>query len=97
MALYPWLFGNPVMRSMAMWENGLALIVDGIRNIGVLMWCVRFLFCWHVTHPLMYSVIHPRVPGQKYSRLMCLIVSSHPGWPLMEPSCHVFINSRFSP
>jgi hypothetical protein len=38
MALCPSLLGNPVMRSIAIWENGLALMVDGIQNIGVLMW-----------------------------------------------------------
>jgi len=37
MASCPPLLGNPVMRSIAMWERGLALMVDGIRNIGVLM------------------------------------------------------------
>jgi hypothetical protein len=63
MALCPSLFDNPVMRSMAMWENSLALMVDGIWNIGVLMRCVRFLFCWHVAQPLMYSVIQVLVPG----------------------------------
>ena len=92
----PVLFGNPVMRSMVMWENGLALMADGIRNIGVLMWCVRFLFCWQVVQPLMYSVIQVLVPGQKYSLLMCLIILSCPGWPLIEPSCHMFISSRFN-
>jgi hypothetical protein len=30
---------------MAMWENGLALMDEGIRNIRVLMRWVRFLFC----------------------------------------------------
>jgi hypothetical protein len=80
-----------------MWENGLALIDDGILDIRVLIRCVRFLFCWHVAHPLMYSVIHPWVLGQKYSRLMRLIVLSHPGCPLMEPSCQVFISSCFNP
>jgi hypothetical protein len=97
MASCPLLLGRPVMRSIAMWENGLALMLDGIRNIGVLMQCVRFLFCWHVAQPLIYSMIHVLAPGQKYSLLMHLIVSSHPGWPLMEPSCHMFINSCFSP
>jgi hypothetical protein len=92
----PLLFGNPMMRFMAMWENGLALMVDGIQNIRVLMWCVRFLFCWHVAQPLMYSVIQVLVPGQKYSLLMCLIVSSHLGWPLIEPSCHMFISLCFN-
>jgi hypothetical protein len=37
MASYPSLLGNPVMRSMAMCENGLALMGEGIQNIGVLM------------------------------------------------------------
>jgi hypothetical protein len=45
----------------------------------------------------MYSVIQVLAPGQKYSRLMRLIVSSLPGWPLMAPSCQIFISSRFSP
>jgi hypothetical protein len=53
-----------------MWENGLALITDGIWNTGGLMWCVRFLFCWQVAQPLMYSVIQVLVLGQKYSLLM---------------------------
>src|SRR5580693_3921579 len=97
MASCPLLSGSLVMRSMAMWENGLALMFDGIRNIGVLMRWVRFLFCWHVVHPLMYSVIQVLAPGQKYSRLMRLIVLSHPGWPLIEPSCQMFISSHFSP
>jgi hypothetical protein len=96
-ASYLSLLGNPVMRSMAMCEKGLALMVDGIRNIGVLMRWVRFLFCWHVMHPLMYSVIQVLAPGQKYSRLMRLIVLSHLGWPLIEPSCQMFISSHFSP
>jgi hypothetical protein len=34
-ASYPSLLGSPVMRSMAMCEKGLALMVDGIRNIRV--------------------------------------------------------------
>jgi hypothetical protein len=29
-ALYPSLLGKPVIRSMAIWENGLALMDDGI-------------------------------------------------------------------
>jgi hypothetical protein len=37
MVSYPLLSGRPVMRSIAMWENSLALMVDGIWNIGVLM------------------------------------------------------------
>jgi|SRR5580693_269108 hypothetical protein len=78
-ASYPLLLGKLVMRSMVMCKNGLALMVDGIWNIGVLMQCVRFLFCWHVAQPLMYSVIQPLAPGQKYSLLMHLIVSSHLG------------------
>jgi hypothetical protein len=96
MASCPSLFSNPVMRSMAMWENGLALMVDGIRNIRVLMRCVRFLSCWHVTQPLMYSVIQVLAPGQKYSLLMRLIVLSHPGWPLMEHlGCLCIQSGRF--
>jgi len=51
MALYPLLLGNPVMRSMATWENGLASGSDGIWNRGVFSRCVRFLFCWQVAHP----------------------------------------------
>jgi hypothetical protein len=35
MASCPSLSGSPVMRSMAMWEKGLALMLDGIRNNGV--------------------------------------------------------------
>jgi hypothetical protein len=31
------LLGSPVMRSIAIWENGLALMVDGMQNIGDLM------------------------------------------------------------
>jgi hypothetical protein len=58
---------------------------------------VRFLFCWHVAQPLMYSVIHILVPGQKYSLLMRWMVSSRLGWPLMDPSCHIYIDSHFSP
>jgi hypothetical protein len=38
MASCPSLLGRPVMRSMAICENGLALMVDGIQNISVLMW-----------------------------------------------------------
>jgi hypothetical protein len=72
-------------------------MVDGIQNIGGLMQYVRFLFCWHVAQPLMYSVIHILVPGQKYSLLMRWMVSSHLGWPLMDPSCHIYIDSHFSP
>jgi hypothetical protein len=45
MASCPSLSGSPVMRSMAMWENGLALMLDGIRNNGVFTRCVKFLFC----------------------------------------------------
>jgi hypothetical protein len=97
MASWLSLLGSLVIRSIAMWENGLALMVDGIRNIGVLMWCVRFLFCWHVAQPLMYSVIHVLAPGQKYSLLMHWMVSSHPRWPLMDLSCHTFISLCFSP
>jgi hypothetical protein len=67
------------MRSIATCENGLASMVDRMQNMGVLMRWVRFLFCWQVVHPLMYSVIHDRAPGQKYSLLMHLIVSSLPG------------------
>jgi hypothetical protein len=67
------------MRSMAMWEKGLVLMVEGIWNVGVLVWCVRFLVCWHVAQPLMYSMIQVQVPGQKYSLLMRLIVLSCPG------------------
>jgi hypothetical protein len=67
------------MRSITMWENGSVLMVDGIRNIGVLMRCVKFLFCWHIAQPLVYSVIHVLVPGQKYSLLMHQMVSSHLG------------------
>ena len=37
MASYPSLSGSPVMRSMAMWEKGLVLMLDEIRNIGVLL------------------------------------------------------------
>jgi len=70
MASCPSLLGRPVMRSITMWENGLALITDGIWNTGGLMWCVRFLFCWQVAQPLMYSVIQVLVLGQKYSLLM---------------------------
>jgi hypothetical protein len=66
----PLLLGRPVIRSIAMWENGLALITDGMQNIGGLMQCVRFLFCWHVVQPLMYSVIQVLALGQKYSLLM---------------------------
>jgi hypothetical protein len=78
-ASFPLLLGRPVMRSITMWENGLALMVDGMQNISGLMRCVRFLFCWHVAQPLMYSVIQVLVPGQKYSLLMCWMVSSQPG------------------
>jgi hypothetical protein len=46
MAAFPSLLGSPIMRSIAMWENGLALMVDGIQNIGGLMQCVRFLFIY---------------------------------------------------
>jgi hypothetical protein len=41
----PSLLGKPVIRSMAMCENGLALITEGMWNGGVLMRWVRFLFC----------------------------------------------------
>jgi hypothetical protein len=64
---------------------------------GVLMQCVRFLFCWHVAHPLMYSVIHALAPGQKYSLFTHLIVSSLLGCLLRGPSCQVCMISRFSP
>jgi hypothetical protein len=37
MVSYPSLLGSPMMRSMAMWEKGLVLMLDGIRNIGILM------------------------------------------------------------
>jgi hypothetical protein len=57
MVSFPSLLGRPVMRSIAMWENGLVLITDGIQNTGGLTWCVRFLFCWHVAQPLIYSMI----------------------------------------
>jgi hypothetical protein len=97
MASCPSLLGRPVMRSITIWENGLALITDGMWNIGGLMQCVRFLFCWHVAQPLMYSVIQVLVPGQKYSLLMHRMVSSHPGWPLIDPSCQTFISSHFRP
>ena len=36
MASYPLLSGSLVIRPMAMWENGLALTLDGIWNNGVL-------------------------------------------------------------
>jgi hypothetical protein len=85
------------MRSMAICENGLASMVEGIRKSGVLVWCVKFLFCWQVGHPLTYSVIHALAPGQKYSLFMRLIVSSLPGWPLRGPSCQVCMISHFSP
>jgi hypothetical protein len=97
MASFPLLLGRPIMRSIAMWENGLALIVDGMQNIGGLMQCVRFLFCWHVTQPLMYSMIQVLVPGQKYFLLIRQMVLSYPGWPLIDPSCHTFISSCFRP
>jgi hypothetical protein len=45
MASCPLLLGSPMIRSMAMWENGLALMDEGIQNIGVLVQCIRFLFC----------------------------------------------------
>ena len=63
MASCPLLLGRPVMRSIAMWENGLALVADGMQNIGGLMWCVRFLFGWHVAQPLMYYMIQVWAPG----------------------------------
>src|SRR5580693_2841557 len=89
--------GKPVIRSMAMCENGLALITEGMWNGGVLMRWVRFLFCLQVAQPLMYSVIHALVPGQKYSLFIFLIVSSLPGCPLNGPSCQECMSSRFSP
>jgi hypothetical protein len=97
MASLPLLLESPVIRSIAIWENGLALMVDGIQNISGLMQCVKFLFCWHVAQPLIYSEIQVLVLGQKYFLLMHLIVSSWLGWPLMEPSCHMFISLHFSP
>jgi hypothetical protein len=37
MASCPLLLDSPVMRSIAMWEKGLVLMLDEIRNIGVLI------------------------------------------------------------
>src|SRR6267142_6521774 len=64
MASYPLLLGSSVMRSMATWENGFASGSAGILNSGVYNQWVRFLFCWHVAHPLTYSCIQEHALGQ---------------------------------
>jgi hypothetical protein len=81
-ASWPRLFGRPVMRSIATCEKGVASDGGGMRNNGVLTRCVRFLFCWHVAHPLTYSWIHVRAWGQWYCSVIFRVVSSLPGWPM---------------
>ena len=96
-ASWPSLLGSPVMRSMVTQGKGFASMEEGILNKGILARWVRFLFCWQVAQPLMYSVIHVRAPGQKYSLLICQMVSSLPGCPFRGPSCHEFMSLRLSP
>ena len=64
-ALWPFLLGRPVIRSMVIYENSLAFGGDMIWNIRVLRQCMKFLFCWQVAHPLMYWSTQVCALGQK--------------------------------
>ena len=53
MASLPFIFGRPVIRSIAICWNGRESSGVVIQYKGVLGQCIRFLFCWHVAHPVM--------------------------------------------
>src|SRR5216683_5376274 len=79
MLSYPRLFGSPVIRSMAIWANGGALLGTEILYRGTLVWCMRFLFCRQIAHPLTYCLIQAHPPGQQKRSRTFLAVLSHPG------------------
>src|SRR6266851_5641066 len=65
MLSYPRLFGSPVIRSMATWENGGLSLGTVILYRGAFVQCMRFLFCWQIAHPLTYCSIQVHPPGQQ--------------------------------
>ncbi len=42
---WPWLFGSPVIRSMAIWLNRSVFSRMVILNRGTFGRCIKFLFC----------------------------------------------------
>jgi hypothetical protein len=58
--------GRPVIKSIDTLWNGRVSGSEGMQNISIFFRCVRILFCWHMAHPLTYSVIHSFVFGHQY-------------------------------
>ena len=84
MLSYPLLLGSLVMRSIAIWVNGGAFSGTDILYSGVRGWCMRFLFCWQMAHPLTYYSSHWRAPGQRYCHCIFHMVSSLLGCLLLS-------------
>ena len=51
-ASFLFIWGRPVIRSIAIWEKGFMLGVVVIPKGGVFFLWVWILFCWQVAHPL---------------------------------------------
>src|SRR5258707_9672863 len=64
MASLPLMFGRPVIRSMVICWNGREFSGVVIWYRGVLGRWVRFLFCWHVAHPVSLTAIQVFIPFQ---------------------------------
>ena len=86
-ASLPLCVGSSVIRSIATCWNGRASSVVLIQNGGTFALWVCILFCWHVAHPFMYSMIQSFMPFQVVIIHVFWIVSSLPGCPAAGWSC----------
>src|ERR1700742_2133260 len=85
-ASYPLLGGSPVIRSIAICENGLVSTGIPILYRGTFSRWVRFLCCWHSTHPFTYDCTSRLRVGHQYFPLSLRRVSSRPGCPACAES-----------
>ena len=51
-ASFPFTWGRPMIRSIAIWEKGFVSGIVVIPKGGVFFLWVWILFCWQVAHPL---------------------------------------------
>ena len=65
MASSPLCIGSPMIRSMATTWNGGMFSSVGMQYRGVPFLWVRIFACWHVAHPLTYSVTQSLIPGHQ--------------------------------
>src|SRR6266566_6899339 len=93
---FPLWVGSPVIRSIATRWNGRALSLVGMWYRGIFCLCVRFLACWQVVHPFMYSAIHWFIPSHCACCHAFRIVSSLSECPAVWWSWARVIMDRFA-